>query len=126
MSRITFLRSLLSIDYIVKADQVLLKFNNGENVKFRVDFFDCSGDPDDYLLQEIRNEFYSDLDGILLVYYDVTKRESFKELDKWLLELQKYGYSSLNVNILLCANKTDCSMNSSRQVSPSLGKILLR
>ena len=100
------------IDYGVKTDQVQ---SNNKNVNIRVDFFDCSGDPE-YL--QVRNEFYSGLDGILLVY-DVTKRESFEELDKWLLELQKYGFSSSNVNILLCANKTDC-MN--RQVSTELGQ----
>lgn len=39
---------------------------------------------------EIRNEFFKDTQGIVLVY-DASSRESFEDLDKWLAESAKYG-----------------------------------
>ena len=39
---------------------------------------------------EIRNEFYKDTQGALLVY-DVTNEESFAALDTWMAEAVKYG-----------------------------------
>ena len=46
-----------------------------------------SGHPEFF---EIRNEFYKDTQGALLVY-DVTNAESFDALDSWLAEAQKFG-----------------------------------
>ncbi len=65
-----------------------------------VDFFDLSGDPNDI---EIRNEFYDDVHGCLLVY-DISNSKSFKELEKWILEGRRFG---LGCKVQLCANKTD-------------------
>ena len=47
----------------------------------------CIGHPEFF---EIRNEFYKDTQGALLVY-DVTNTESFDALDSWLAEAQKFG-----------------------------------
>lgn len=43
--------------------------------------------PPEYL--EVRNEFYSDTQGILLVY-DATNASSFESLPLWLDELRHY------------------------------------
>ena len=56
---------------------------------------------------QVRNEFYKDTQGALLVY-DVGDRNSFESLDAWLLEMQnEIGNQSEtdNVVICVCANK---------------------
>ncbi len=66
-------------------------------------FWDLSGHPEFF---EIRNEFYKDAQGVLLVY-DVSVRESFDELDAWLTEATKYGVVMSETPVVLCANKVD-------------------
>ena len=60
---------------------------------------------------QIRNEFYADTQGALLVY-DVTSRSSFDALDVWLEEIKQDIGSSAdfdNVIFIVCANKV-CTM----------------
>ena len=54
----------------------------------------------------MRNEFYKDTQGALLVY-DVCNKRSFDSLDKWVKESQKYG--ARGIKIVMCANKADCT-----------------
>jgi len=72
-----------------------------------VHIFDTSGLP---LFSEVRNEFYRDAHGLLLVM-DVTKRESFDGLTDWLqeikLELSREGRQLDNTTCFLAANKCD-------------------
>lgn len=49
----------------------------------RINFFDLSGLPE---YQELRQDFYSDTQGVLLVF-DVTRRETFASLQQWLDEM---------------------------------------
>jgi DnaJ family protein C protein 27 len=86
----------IGVDYGVKPVQV-----EGNDV--RVNFWDFSGHQEFF---EIRNEFYKDAQGCLLVY-DVTNRESFNECDSWLAEAAKYGANPGDIPIALCANKVD-------------------
>jgi DnaJ family protein C protein 27 len=86
----------IGVDYGVKPVDI-----DGMNVK--VNFWDLSGHQEFF---EIRNEFYKDAQGILLVY-DVTSRESFDELDGWLSEASKFGANIREVPVILCANKID-------------------
>lgn len=56
---------------------------------------------------QIRNEFYADTQGALLVY-DVTNQTSFDALDSWLNEMKRDIGSSAdfdNVVFVVCANK---------------------
>uniref|UniRef100_A0A8C5TUH7 DnaJ heat shock protein family (Hsp40) member C27 n=1 Tax=Malurus cyaneus samueli TaxID=2593467 RepID=A0A8C5TUH7_9PASS len=57
----------------------------------------------------VRNEFYKDTQGVLLVY-DVGSKESFDSLDSWLAgmkqELGPHGNMD-NVVFVVCANKID-------------------
>lgn len=69
----------------------------------RVNFWDLSGHDEFF---EIRNEFFKDTQGILLVY-DASSRESFEDLDKWLAESTKYGANSKEIPTVLCCNKID-------------------
>jgi len=60
-----------------------------------------SGNPEFF---EVRNEFYKDASGGILVY-DVSNRESFTDLDNWVDESRKFGIG--DVPIFVCANKID-------------------
>lgn len=55
------------------------------NYDIRMNIFDFSGHP---LFYEVRNEFYRDVQGILLVF-DVSNRRSFDTLEYWLCEMKK-------------------------------------
>jgi DnaJ family protein C protein 27 len=72
-----------------------------DNVQFYAHFWDMSGD-DSYF--EVRNEFYGDTDGFLLVF-DLSSRESFSQLNRWLEEAKRYG-ADLQTAVL-CGNKAD-------------------
>lgn len=86
----------IGVDYGVKPVRV-------DGVDVRVNFWDLSGHSEFF---EIRNEFYKDAQGCLLVF-DVSSRESFEELDVWLAECAKYGANPRDMPIALCGNKTD-------------------
>ena len=76
---------------------------DGTSTYIKVEFFDLSGD---VAYSEVRNEFYSNVDGVLLVF-DVTSRQSFESLDSWIKELRKYGISTENTTMVLVGNKSD-------------------
>lgn len=104
----------IGVDYGVKPVQV-----DGEDV--RVNFWDLSGHSEFF---EIRNEFYKDAQGAILVY-DVSTRDSYDELDTWLAEAAKFGALPRDMPIALCANKTDkkriISEDEGRQFAQSRG-----
>lgn len=86
--------STIGVDYGVKPARV------GER-EVKVNFFDLSGHPQMF---EIRNEFYRDSQGAILVF-DVGSRPSFDELDDWLEEARRFGVRE--IPIALCGNKCD-------------------
>lgn len=86
----------IGVDYGVKPVQL-------DGVDIRVNFWDLSGHSEFF---DIRNEFYKDAQGCLLVY-DVSARESFEECDVWIAEATKFGANPREMPIALCANKTD-------------------
>ena len=86
----------IGVDYGVKP----LKINSKS---IRINFWDLSGYPE---FLDIRNEFYKDTQGCILVY-DVTQRSSFEALQSWIDEACKYGADPLILPTILCANKTD-------------------
>lgn len=55
---------------------------------------------------EIRNEFYKEAQGIVLVF-DVSSRDTFDDLDSWISEATKFGVSINDIPVVLCANKID-------------------
>ena len=67
-----------------------------------VNFWDLSGHPEFF---EVRNEFYKDTQGALLVF-DVSSKSSFEALDSWISEAQKFGLKEKAV-VYVVANKTD-------------------
>jgi DnaJ homolog subfamily C member 27 len=85
------------VDYGVKPIKI------GSLGEFRINFWDLSGRSEFF---DVRNEFYKDTQGCLLVY-DITNRESFEQCDAWLIEAAKYGANPKDMPITLCANKSD-------------------
>ena len=59
---------------------------------------------------QVRNEFYKDTQGVILVY-DVGQKESFDALDAWLAEMKQelgpHGNME-NIVFVVCANKVGC------------------
>ena len=98
--------STIGVDFGVKPVKVA-----GQSV--RVNFFDFAGGAEYY---EIRNEFYKDAQGGLLVF-DVATRESFDALEGWLAEAKEQGAE--DTVLVVCANKTDCKK---RAVSEGEGR----
>mmetsp|Transcript_1445 Transcript_1445/g.1982 ORF Transcript_1445/g.1982 Transcript_1445/m.1982 type:complete len:222 (+) Transcript_1445:109-774(+) len=86
----------IGVDYGVKPVQI-------DGIDVRVNFWDLSGHPEFF---EIRNEFYKDAQGCILVY-DICSLESYQECDTWLSEAAKFGANPREMPIILCANKVD-------------------
>jgi len=70
-------------------------------VEVKVNFWDLSGHPEFF---DVRNEFYKDTQGAILVY-DVGSKRSFESLDGWLKEAGKYG--AKDIKVVVCGNKAD-------------------
>ncbi|XP_038626923.1 dnaJ homolog subfamily C member 27 isoform X1 [Tachyglossus aculeatus] len=91
----------IGIDYGVTKVQV-------RDREIKVNIFDMAGHPFFY---EVRNEFYKDTQGAVLVY-DVGQKESFDALESWLTEMRQelgpHGNMD-NVIFTVCANKIDVS-----------------
>ncbi|KAG0703726.1 DnaJ subfamily C member 27 [Chionoecetes opilio] len=88
--------------------------------KVSVHFFDTSGSP---LFEEVRTEFYRDMQGILLIY-DVTDRSSFIALDAWLAELRHNlgPVEEWSAVVVVCGTRTDTAGTGGRQVTEADGK----
>lgn len=104
----------IGIDYGVKT----VKFDTEE---VKINFWDIGGDP---IYFDVRNEFYKDTQGALLVY-DVTNRLTFQNLDTWINEMKVHSTSG-DIVVFLVANKIDLVTSNnpgiSRQVTVNEGK----
>ncbi|KAF6266267.1 P-loop containing nucleoside triphosphate hydrolase protein [Scenedesmus sp. NREL 46B-D3] len=80
----------------------------------RVNLWDLAGPPA-YL--EVRNEFYKETQGALLVY-DATSRPSFEAVGSWLQEAQRFG-APHNMVVFVAATKVDLP---GRKVSEAEGR----
>lgn len=88
---------------------------NLEGANISINFFDLSGN-DDYKL--IREEFYEDAQGILMVY-DVDNRDSFVNLIHWETEMRNNGIDPTQTKVVVCANKVD---SKGREVTTAEGQ----
>uniref|UniRef100_A0A4W5MHN4 DnaJ (Hsp40) homolog, subfamily C, member 27 n=1 Tax=Hucho hucho TaxID=62062 RepID=A0A4W5MHN4_9TELE len=103
----------IGIDYGVTKVQV-------RDREIKVNIFDMAGHPFFY---EVRNEFYKDSQGVVLVY-DVGLRESFDALDSWLAEMKQEMGSMVNMEsivFVVCANKVDLTKR--RVVDEGVGRL---
>lgn len=88
--------------------------SSGSTVKLQI--WDTAGQE---RFKTITASYYKGAHGIILVY-DITDRQSFKDIENWLAEVDKYGNE--NVVKLLVGNKSD--LEASRQVKTEEGKTL--
>lgn len=84
---------------------------NGSTVKLQI--WDTAGQE---RFKTITSSYYKGAHGIILVY-DITDRQSFKDIENWLAEVDKFGNE--NVVKLLVGNKSDLENN--RQVKTEEG-----
>ncbi|KAJ3294383.1 DnaJ sub C member 27 [Borealophlyctis nickersoniae] len=80
----------------------------------KVTFWDVAGDQ---VYFDIRNEFYKDTHGAILVY-DVSNRSTFSALEKW---QESFSYCQNDCVVFLKANKTDLEP---RTVSTKEGQLM--
>jgi DnaJ family protein C protein 27 len=83
----------------------------------KIDFFDLSGDSN-YI--EVRNEFYTNVDGVILTF-DVTNKRSFESLrTTWQEEVGEYGFTtpSAMTTVIIVGTKID---NRTREVTEQDG-----
>ena len=81
---------------------------NVMNLDIKVNIFDTSGNQ---VFYEVRNEFYKDTQGVLLVF-DISNKGSFDSLAKWLQELKRHLESEdmmERIVVVVCGNKSDLS-----------------
>lgn len=88
--------------------------SGGSTVKLQI--WDTAGQE---RFKTITASYYKGAHGIILVY-DITDRQSFKDIENWLAEVDKYGNE--NVVKMLVGNKSDLEAN--RQVKTEEGKSL--
>ena len=88
--------STIGVDFGVKPVQIY-------DYQVKVNFWDLSGHPEFF---EVRNEFYKDTQGAMLVY-DISNRKSFEALNMWLKEAAKFAGSTSGIVFVVCGNKSD-------------------
>lgn len=101
-------------------DYGVTRVNSIKDYDIKCNIFDMSGHP---IFYEVRNEFYKDTQGALLVF-DVNDKQSFDSLDEWITEVkQELGDSNAdNIVFVVCGNKID-KQGGKRMVSESDAKL---
>jgi len=85
---------------------------NSKTVKLQI--WDTAGQE---RFKTITSSYYKGAHGIIMTY-DITDKQSFRDIDNWLAEVEKHA--SENVNKLLVGNK--CDLEANRQVTYEEGK----
>ncbi|KAF7245131.1 Ras-related protein Rab-12 [Varanus komodoensis] len=82
--------------------------------KIRLQIWDTAGQE---RFNSITSAYYRSAKGIILVY-DITKKETFDDLPKWMKMIDKYA--SEDAELLLVGNKLDCEVD--REISRQQGE----
>ncbi len=85
-----------------------------DEFKIKVQIWDTAGQE---RYKSITNAYYKGAKGALLVY-DITKKETFENINKWVPELKQNG--DKDVTIVLVGNKID--LEDERKISTEEGK----
>ena len=93
--------------FLTKA--ISLQSEDGKTQEVNLSLWDIAGQP---RFVDLRTTFYRGASGTLLLF-DLTREETFKELDLWLTELRVV---TMNIPILLIGNKLDLIEERGRQV----------
>ena len=99
----------IGVDFKIRTLEV-----DGKTIKLQI--WDTAGQE---RFKTITSSYYKGAHGIIVVY-DVTDKESYKNIDTWMNEIDKHA--SDNVSKILWGNK--CDLEDSRKVSTDEGKEL--
>lgn len=99
----------IGVDFKIRTLEV-----DGRTIKLQI--WDTAGQE---RFKTITSSYYKGAHGIIVVY-DITDKESFKNIDNWMNEVEKHA--SDNVSRILVGNK--CDLDESRQVTTDEGKEL--
>ncbi|XP_071463219.1 ras-related protein Rab-12-like [Marmota flaviventris] len=100
-------KSTVGVDFKIKTVELRGK-------KIRLQIWDTAGQE---RLNSITSAYYRSAKGIILVY-DITKKETFDDLPKWMKMIDKYV--SEDAELLLVGNKLDCE--SDREITRQQGE----
>ena len=89
--------------------ELATKVENYNNKKIKIQIWDTAGQE---RYKSITTSYYKGAKGAFIVY-DITKKESFKNVDKWIKDLKEFGDE--DVTILIIGNK--CDLEDEREVS---------
>lgn len=100
-------KSTVGVDFKIKTVELRGK-------KIRLQIWDTAGQE---RFNSITSAYYRSAKGIILVY-DITKKETFDDLPKWMKMIDKYA--SEDAELLLVGNKLDCEAD--REISKQQGE----
>ncbi|XP_018123391.1 ras-related protein Rab-12 [Xenopus laevis] len=100
-------KSTVGVDFKIKTVELRGK-------KIRLQIWDTAGQE---RFNSITSAYYRSAKGIILVY-DITKKETFEDLPKWMKMIDKYA--SEEAELLLVGNKLDCETN--REITRQQGE----
>lgn len=109
---VDFVRKIYNLKQIKKIQKLKTLEVNGKKVKLQI--WDTAGQE---RFKNITASYYRGGNGVLVVY-DITDRESFENLNSWLIEIEKNA--NKNVYKLLIGNKSD--LEEKRKVTYQEGK----
>ena len=89
--------------------ELATKVEHYNNKKIKIQIWDTAGQE---RYKSITTSYYKGAKGAFIVY-DITKKESFKNVDKWIKDLKEFGDE--DVTILIVGNK--CDLEDEREVS---------
>ena len=84
-----------------------------QNYRVKVQIWDTAGQE---RYKAITSAYYKGAKGALLVY-DITRKETFENIDKWIFELKRNADE--DITLVLIGNK--CDLEDKREVSMSIG-----
>lgn len=110
------------VNYIftIGCDFAIKEFQFDKDVKVKLQIWDLGGQPH---FKEVRKAFYVGASGGI-VLYDITNRESFKNVKMWVAELLKH--TKKKVPVVVVGNKIDLRVNEGDYVSTLEGLELKR
>uniref|UniRef100_A0A8D0FHI2 Ras-related protein Rab-12 n=5 Tax=Neoaves TaxID=3078114 RepID=A0A8D0FHI2_STROC len=100
-------KSTVGVDFKIKTVELRGK-------KIRLQIWDTAGQE---RFNSITSAYYRSAKGIILVY-DITKKETFDDLPKWMKMIDKYA--SEDAELLLVGNKLDCEVD--REITRQQGE----
>ena len=89
--------------------ELATKVEHYNNKKIKIQIWDTAGQE---RYKSITTSYYKGAKGAFIVY-DITRKESFKNVDKWIKDLKEFGDE--DVTILIIGNK--CDLEDEREVS---------